>query len=579
MTVYFVSRHEGAFRWARFMQKNHAQWPYPVDRYVEHLDPQEVKRGDIVIGTLPLSVCAALTERGAKYLALDLSVPIEWRGQELSATHMKKCGATLTGYRVAVKDRYALQAPSRSRATGKTAKPHPAVTVMLVSEQLMPQYLGYVHEPTPIVVLVVTESMAKRAEDLERLLKAAPQPPAQFVVQKIAAAARYPQLLDQADKVLDHWLNKSPESLHINLTGGTKLMSMAFADAGRAASRSDVKVQLQYVDTAHKRIERLERSDSSVRPMRSVLGVRAAVLASGKADAGCASASERFQRYMKRSTLNERLLRLPSFQLGALNLLCDEILRLREQKSSFKANIVDLGASDVGRLHVVTHADTRGSKSAMAVNKALAYEDGKLATVLRRVGVLTEAKPHESGGWALTFSSLDEVRYLMGTWLEAHLAAIIDAAGPDDWASGVQIGQGPGKSNEIDALVTCGNRTLLIEVKTANLGRDVEDGQGGKSTKGQDALYKLDSIGHELARNFNNNWLVSARPLAAPDVARAQDKGITLFAPEGTEKNAQKAVERFKSKLGEWIKSSRDAMDLAQSPTFHKLDIAKYWRD
>lgn len=94
MTIWFVSRHPGASAWA-------AQQGLAVDRPVAHLAIAEVESGDVVIGTLPVNLAAAVCDRGARYLHLSLDLPVALRGRELSADEMAACGARIEEYRIA----------------------------------------------------------------------------------------------------------------------------------------------------------------------------------------------------------------------------------------------------------------------------------------------------------------------------------------------------------------------------------------------------------------------------------------------------------------------------------------------
>ena len=90
----FVTRHAGAREWA-------ARQGLTVDEVVDHLDPETINPGDLVIGTLPVHLVAEICQRGGRYLHLVLNVLPEARGRELSADDMEKFGARMEEFRVA----------------------------------------------------------------------------------------------------------------------------------------------------------------------------------------------------------------------------------------------------------------------------------------------------------------------------------------------------------------------------------------------------------------------------------------------------------------------------------------------
>jgi CRISPR-associated protein Csx16 len=92
MTTYFVSRHPGAIDWA-------ADEGIQVDAFVEHLEPDVIRDGDTVIGSLPVNLAAQVCERGARYLHLSLELTPELRGLELTAEQMRACGARIEAFR------------------------------------------------------------------------------------------------------------------------------------------------------------------------------------------------------------------------------------------------------------------------------------------------------------------------------------------------------------------------------------------------------------------------------------------------------------------------------------------------
>lgn len=97
MTTWFVSRHPGARDWAQ-------RHNITVDRQVNHLETGTLQTGDVVIGTLPVHLAAAVCAQGARYLHLSLNLPEALRGQELSADDMERCSARLEAYSVRKED-------------------------------------------------------------------------------------------------------------------------------------------------------------------------------------------------------------------------------------------------------------------------------------------------------------------------------------------------------------------------------------------------------------------------------------------------------------------------------------------
>jgi CRISPR-associated protein Csx16 len=94
MTEYFVTRHVGAIEWAK--RRGYAA------ELVHHLDVSKIRRGDVVLGTLPIHLAAAVIEAGARYLHLEMNVPEDLRGRELSADDMdsEAISAKLVEYRI-----------------------------------------------------------------------------------------------------------------------------------------------------------------------------------------------------------------------------------------------------------------------------------------------------------------------------------------------------------------------------------------------------------------------------------------------------------------------------------------------
>lgn len=83
MSVWFVSRHQGAVEWVK-------QQAIKIDRFVEHLNVEEIQPNDTVIGTLPIHLAAQVCEKGAKFYFLSVNVTREQRGTELTAMQLNE---------------------------------------------------------------------------------------------------------------------------------------------------------------------------------------------------------------------------------------------------------------------------------------------------------------------------------------------------------------------------------------------------------------------------------------------------------------------------------------------------------
>jgi CRISPR-associated protein Csx16 len=91
--TYLITRHPGAKLWAE-------EEGITVDAQLDHLEVDRVQDGDIVIGSLPVNLAAAVCSRGGRYFHLSLELPQEWRGRELTPENMRRFGAQLEEFKV-----------------------------------------------------------------------------------------------------------------------------------------------------------------------------------------------------------------------------------------------------------------------------------------------------------------------------------------------------------------------------------------------------------------------------------------------------------------------------------------------
>jgi CRISPR-associated protein Csx16 len=94
--IWLVSRHPGAQTWL-------SQQGFQGQQ-IAHLDIDAVASGDIVIGSLPIHLVAALTVKSIEYWHMSMTVPECWRGTELTAEQMQLCKIKLQKITAQIED-------------------------------------------------------------------------------------------------------------------------------------------------------------------------------------------------------------------------------------------------------------------------------------------------------------------------------------------------------------------------------------------------------------------------------------------------------------------------------------------
>jgi hypothetical protein len=282
----------------------------------------------------------------------------------------------------------------------------------------------------------------------------------------------------------------------LNLTGGNKLMALAFAQVLGPAVGKTV-----YTDTAHGLLEELpgpgERNGIS-RPLDGVLDVPLYLAAQGMRLRESLSDQERWERAIvsRRSLtshLGKQCSRLGDF-VGAVNAMASRAL------------------------------DERGASLAEPVQRFRHPPRGRWAEAVRRIAASGLAR--WDGGRELEFPDVQAVRYLNGGWLEEYAWLAARELRPDDLRLGAQgdwEGTRKGR-NELDVVVVHANRLLLIECKTLRMGRDLAEDR--------DLLYKLDSVGDDVRGLFGEVVLLSARAPSDLIRDRAAHHRVQVVGPE-----------------------------------------------
>lgn len=559
MTTYLVTRHAGTRNWARAKARL-GKLPFVIDEVIEHLDPERLQAGDVVVGTLPVGVAAQLHKRKIAFWSLDIDVPPQRRGQELSATELAGFKARLTRYEVKEKDHHAM-APGKLPASRKA---QPSLTLILVSDQLAPAAIGWLHQRTEQVALLATSSMKKKAEQLQAWFAGRAQPPTTRIMDWRDDS--YPELLAQSERVATALTVEDRPNVVVNLTGGTKPMSMALQRAfGKHREQLGHALSGACVDTQHKVITDMLAQTPTDTPMRSVLNILDILALQGVKAVSAQSACRDYQRWLARSDFFELLLAPESRAWLRVwyQVMCMVGDLVNPRKNNAKAGIVQhCTAQDREFLVEWVSGPRRAPKFRVRSKNANspAYADlrdaleGTFGRMLReqqacRIGY--PGKPQETG-FTLAFerSPLDELAFASGNWFEVWIATQLLDLQIDEWAQGLSIKQDK-SSNELDIIALCGNQTLVIEAKSGGLNKS-----NGVDRKGSDALYKFDSVAGKIGTLFSERLLVSLQPLNPNDLERARTMGIKVFQG-GAHNTHAKSLADLRQHLLQWVERCR----------------------
>lgn len=275
----------------------------------------------------------------------------------------------------------------------------------------------------------------------------------------------------------------------LNLTGGNKLMTIAFWEAFQEG-----RAEIIYCDTEHNRIEYISSSKNALHLPVNILKLDACLAAQGYA--------------LHQDKTDEKGI---------------------QARKELTRKLVEIAPRGNGLIHALNAAffDFDKDASGMVLTNELKPEEKNLLAEIQQFHLLEGNRLKEENA----------ARYLGGGWMEEWC-----------WLVGKKLEQGePGKRlhrnrwginqkikaisnspyplNELDAVFIHRNRMLLIECKTGLQlsGRD----------ESQDILNKLEALGSQFGGRLNTKWLLTARPIQKNTQAseRARRYGIHIIGP------------------------------------------------
>lgn len=539
---YFVTRHRGAIKWA-------ADGGARARKILQDsFDPSIVCPGDIVIGTLPVHLVAEINRRGCHYWHLTMEVPSDWRGKELDAEQMRAFGARLQEFRVA--------------DMGVRVSDHPELApdevverthLCIATEQMLANALPLKALPWRHLIVYASQKMRDRAKSLVALVEqgcfaAAGQVGGQTCeVVNLPDDVTWPSLAEFAGRQAQRLAARG--ALDFNLTGGTKPMSMAFAEAFRSRAR------LLYCATESGSLHIVDALSQDAIPLRpDLLDLRSYMAMQGWSVRRSLKGStpDPLPRIRKRGALTARLvLRSQELMNTAWTLEGREAVLTENKRDLLKGSTHDeasRASTLLGGLHAVASAAVKRHKEkGQWVTKFKPWvlftdvdEDSAWSVCLRALqehGLIANLKfrREDSGYRWVEFRFTDErsAAYVAGGYLEEYALLALEGLGLPPGHIDAGVGVGPAhrtrarssdELNELDAVAVWRNRLLVIECKA---------GTQLKGAESQAIVHKLDQLKKNVGGVMGTAWLVSLRALDetkdADVLQRADLNGIRVI--------------------------------------------------
>ena len=282
----------------------------------------------------------------------------------------------------------------------------------------------------------------------------------------------------------------------INLTGGTKLMTLALTDTlAEHLATGDAAAQphLVYTDTRHRRLDWLRPAPRS-EVMADVLRVNDILLAQGyrrQPASGGAEAAE----WQRAADVRKSLTRHLGDKAEAL-------------------------ARFFGPLNTLAQRALNEPSGAWQPEQELDFTPGGANADLLRAasaaGLLSWDEQTQ-----VVFRDRGAAQYLGGGWVEEFAGLKISGMRPADWAPRLRIESTDGHTpNELDAVVVQANRMLVVECKAA----------AARDNDVADWIYKVSQLSRNIGGQMAQPLLLSARAIGELHRQRAKDYKVDILA-------------------------------------------------
>ena len=539
----FVTRHRGAITWA----VRHGLRARKVE--MSNFDFASVGPGDVVMGTLPVHLIAEVNRRGAHYWHLAMDVPPEARGQELSADEMDAYGARLDEFRVT--DLGSRTQSIDTPEAWEESDGRPVLHLCIATGQALPNVMPIIQGAWDRVVVFASPAMAVQAERLMEVARREGERRGQTgapILVRLPADGGYAATHERVIAEVAKLRKGFPEHrVVLNITGGQKLMTLAFADALR--SQADII----YCNTDRGQIERIDPPGADgLQLPDDLLDLATYLEMQGlriTRQLRCDD-DEVMARLKSRERLTATLaLRMPQFDTG----LQSHVGPSRRVAYGLAAALHDLAATAVDSTRATGKA--RSPRPFQAVQVAQLMEPFRLSADSRALlqqlvkqGVLDESSGIQAGQLRVVFPDVAAAVYLSGGYVEefALLSAAAIGLPVSHFAGNVGIDVRQARAdrrnhelNELDLALVWRNRLLIVECKA---GRALMN-------KSQDILNKSATLRDAVAGLHGSSWILSTSELSKTHQGDVMDRAALnrLTILDGTE-----SLRDLPQRLAEW---------------------------
>lgn len=353
------------------------------------------------------------------------------------------------------------------------------------------------------IVLVVTAKMKRQADNLTAVLK---ENAIQVETLPLSDEHDFVQL---ENELLELATRLENDTVTLNITGGTKLMSVAAQSVAHASGW-----RMFYVDADTDRTLWLGHEKTPPQALQEQLKLRHYLRSYGFE---LASKPNRSQASAAQQQLTQSLVQ----QVGSL------------ESSISVLNALAQDAENRRSLSVQLNERQRDNRNLEVLLRY--FEDAKALTVQ---------------GERIQFANDAARDFVKGGWLELHaIQAVHQVTGPldvRDKAMGLEVvDMATQTRSELDIAFMARNRLFVIECKTARIDKPQGHQERPAPPKANDTLFKLAENCRRIGGLATRGMLVSYRKLHEPELKLAKALGIDVVA--GVE------IARLPEKLKQWV--------------------------